>query len=102
MELLLTGRAGLTAQTVAQMKEMEVADALHGVYGLGPTYTEGLGYGHDGAHLNYLSNLRYNPDTKTTTLMLATFFKVGSTPNESKADFLELRFDLQKTAPKAN
>ncbi|GAB3554560.1 serine hydrolase domain-containing protein [Spirosoma fluminis] len=101
MELLLTGRAGLTAQTVAQMKQMEVADALHGVYGLGLTYTEGLGYGHDGAHLSYLSNLRYNPDTKTTTLVVATFFKIGSTPDESNADFLELGFGLQKTALKA-
>lgn len=101
MELLLTGKAGLTPQTVALMEEMEVADASHGVYGLGLTFTDGLGFGHDGAHLSYLSTLRYNPITKTTVLMVANFFKIGTTADESNAAFLHLGISLQKTAIRA-
>jgi D-alanyl-D-alanine carboxypeptidase len=83
------------------MKEMQVADVGHGVYGLGLTYNEGLGFGHNGAHLSYLSTLRYNPATRTTVLIVATFFKTGSTPEESNADFMHLAVSLQATALRA-
>lgn len=98
MERLLTGQAGLSLATVELMKQMEVADAEHGVYGLGLTFNEGLGFGHNGAHLSYLSTLRYNPATKTTVLIVATFFKTASTPQASSADFLHLANALQQTA----
>jgi D-alanyl-D-alanine carboxypeptidase len=101
MELLLTGQAGVSAANVALMKEMQVADVGHGVYGLGLTDNEGLGFGHNGAHLSYLSTLRYNPATRTTVLIVATFFKTGSSPEESNADFTHLAFSLQKTALRA-
>ena len=98
IELLLTGKAGLTPQHVAMMKQMEVADLLHSVYGLGLTFTEGTGYGHNGAHLSYLSNVRYNPANQTTVLMVANFFKIGS-PGE--ADLLELDRGIQKVTERA-
>ncbi|MBC7569085.1 MAG: beta-lactamase family protein [Spirosoma sp.] len=101
MELLLTGKAGLTLQTVDMMKKMEVADVSHGVYGLGLTFNEGLGFGHDGAHLSYISTLRYNPETKTTVLMVATLIKIGSTPQESNTDFMELAYGVRNTALRA-
>ncbi|GAB3224238.1 hypothetical protein GCM10027423_59930 [Spirosoma arcticum] len=101
IELLLTGKAGLTPQTVDMMKKMEVADVSHGVYGLGLTFNEGLGFGHDGAHLSYISTLRYNPATKTTVLMVATLIKVGSTPQESNTAFMELAYGVRNTALRA-
>ena len=101
IELLLTGNAGLMPQTVAMMEEMLPADASHGVYGLGLTFNQGLGFGHDGAHLSYLSTLRYNPATKTTVLIVATFFKIGGTPDNPNADFLELAYGLRSTALRA-
>lgn len=101
IELLLTGKAGLTPQTVSMMEEMQVADVSHGVYGLGLTFNEGLGYGHDGAHLSYISTLRYNPATKTTVLMVATLFKTGNTPQASYTDFLELAYGVRNTALRA-
>ncbi|MGV3558771.1 serine hydrolase domain-containing protein [Larkinella arboricola] len=101
IELLLTGKAGLTPQTVSMMQEMEVADVSHGVYGLGLTFNDGLGFGHDGAHLSYISTLRYNPATKTTVLMVANFFKTNTTPETSYNDFLELALGVRNTALRA-
>ncbi|AQG79612.1 serine hydrolase domain-containing protein [Spirosoma montaniterrae] len=101
IELLLTGKAGITPQTVSMMEEMQVADVSHGVYGLGLTFNDGLGYGHDGAHLSYISTLRYNPATKTTVLMVATLFKTGNTPEASYTDFLELAYGVRNTALRA-
>lgn len=98
IDLLMTGKAGLTLQSVAQMQEMEVADVSHGVYGLGITFNEGLGFGHDGAHLSFVSTLRYNPATRTTVLMVANFIKIGGTNN---ANFLEVAYGVRYTALRA-
>jgi D-alanyl-D-alanine carboxypeptidase len=100
MELLLTGNAGISPENVALMKEMEVADAERGVYGLGLSVDE-LGYGHNGAHLSYMSILRYNPATKTTVLIVANFFKIGVSEDETKADLSYLSTSLQNTAIKS-
>lgn len=101
IELLLTGKAGLTSQSVASMKEMEVADEAHGVYGLGLTFDEGIGFGHNGAHISYVSTLRYNPSNKTTVLIVANFIKVNTTPESSREDFLALGLGVQNTALRA-
>ena len=100
IELLLTGRAGLTPQSVALMEEMEVADAERGVYGLGLS-VDALGFGHNGAHLSYLSILRYNPATKTTVLIVANFFKIGLTTKETQGDISYLSASLQNAAVRA-
>ena len=101
MELLLTGKAGLTPQSVEMMETMEVADAVHGVYGLGLTSNPGLGFGHDGAHLSYLSTLRYNPVSKTTVLMVATFFNLGTTDAETRLLFEDLAYGVRDGALRA-
>ncbi|QIP17315.1 beta-lactamase family protein [Spirosoma aureum] len=101
IELLMTGKAGLTPQTVARMQEMEVADVSHGVYGLGITFNEGLGFGHDGAHLSFVSTLRYNPANKTTVLMVANFIAIGGPPANPNANFLEVAFGVRYTALRA-
>jgi D-alanyl-D-alanine carboxypeptidase len=38
-------------------------------YGLGITYTTGLGYGHEGAHIGYLSLMDYDPTANVTTIL---------------------------------
>lgn len=101
IELLLTGKAGLTPQSITMMEEMEIADVSHGVYGLGLTFNDGLGFGHDGAHLSYISTLRYNPATKTTVLMVANFIKTNTTPETNYSDFLELALGVRNTALRA-
>ncbi|WP_042492061.1 serine hydrolase domain-containing protein [Aequorivita sublithincola] len=93
MRLLLTGNAGVNASNVALMKEMLPADGGHGVYGLGLVFDEGLGYGHNGAHLSYISSLRYNPDNDIAILMSSNFIRVDSaTGNES---VFELGFGIR-------
>lgn len=101
MELLLTGKAGLTPQSVEMMETMEIADVSHGVYGLGLTANPGLGFGHDGAHLSYLSTLRYNPVNKTTVLMVATFFYLGATKAETTVLFEDLAYGVRDGALRA-
>src|SRR5690606_38514894 len=75
MRLLMTGEAGISPANVNQMKEMLPADESHGVYGLGLTKNDGLGYGQDGAHLSYVSTLRYNPNNDITVLIVANFMR---------------------------
>ncbi|SDW96095.1 serine hydrolase domain-containing protein [Aequorivita viscosa] len=94
MEKLLTGNAGVNSENVALMKEMQIADEAHGVYGLGLTFNAGLGYGHDGAHLSYISTLRYNPDTGITVLATANFIRVDPS-NENDQSFFELAFGVR-------
>ena len=101
IELLLTGKAGITPQSVALMEEMQVADVSHGVYGLGITFNGGLGFGHDGAHLSFVSTLRYNPTTQTTVLMVANFIKIGPTTDIPNADFLDLAYGVRNAALRA-
>lgn len=81
MKLLLTGQAGVSMSSVNLMKEMQKADAQHGVYGLGLTVTDGLGYGHDGAHAGYLNTLRYNPDTGISVLIASNLWDVSDNTN---------------------
>jgi D-alanyl-D-alanine carboxypeptidase len=66
---LFTGQAGLSLDTVQQMMDA-CADTGSGAnsagkYGLG-LLCSAHGYGHNGAHAGYLSNLVYNPQTQVT------------------------------------
>lgn len=97
MELLQTAQAGISAANVALMNEMRIVDAEHGVYGLGLVFDEGLGFCHDGFQPSYLSTLRYNPDTKTTVLIVATFIYIPDPNNPLGPEFLELADGLLYT-----
>ena len=94
MQLLLTGNAGVNASNVALMKEMLPADSGHGVYGLGLVYDEGLGYGHNGAHLSYVSSLRYNPENGITVLASANFIRIDPA-DPSQASVFELGYGIR-------
>jgi D-alanyl-D-alanine carboxypeptidase len=95
MELLISGQAGISAANVALMKEMLPGDAGNERYGLGLTFDQGLGYGHDGFQPSYLSRLRYNPDTKTTVLIVATFVYFLDGQPQPGPEFLELAYGLR-------
>lgn len=81
MKLLITGQARVTQGSVNKMMMMKAADERHGVYGLGLTYTDGLGYGHDGAHAGYLNTLRYNPDTGVCVFIASNFWDLSDNMN---------------------
>ena len=95
MELLISGQAGISAANVAQMREMLPGDVQNERYGLGLTFDQGLGYGHDGFQPSYLSRLRYNPDTKTTVLLVATFVYFLDGKPQPGPEFFELAYGLR-------
>lgn len=96
IESLMTGQVGISAANIDLMKEMLPGDAGNERYGLRLTFDEGLGYGHDGFQLSYLSRLRYNPDTKTTVLVVATFVYIPDTDQPQPGpEFLELAYGLR-------
>jgi D-alanyl-D-alanine carboxypeptidase len=65
---LITAQAGPNADSVAAMT---TPDPLSGSnnYGLGISFTAGLGYGHEGAHIGYLSLMDYDPFDDVTTIL---------------------------------
>lgn len=94
IQLLLTGEAGVDAGNVELMKEMLPADEAHGVYGLGLVFDEGLGFGHNGAHVSYVSSIRYNPENGITVLVSANFIRID--PEESDMEsFFELGMGIR-------
>ena len=77
LHLLQTGEAGLNKDTVKMMNDVIPTFEAHGYYGLGITYTEGLGYGHDGAQMGYLTTMRYDPETDVTVLVFTSAILAG-------------------------
>ncbi|MBY5959704.1 beta-lactamase family protein [Membranicola marinus] len=94
---MLIGESALDFDQINAMMAMEPADEAHGVYGLGLTYDDGLGFGHDGAHLSYISTLRYDPTTKATVLAVANFIRVNP-ENDNDQSFFELAYGVQDLA----
>lgn len=84
-ELALWGKALygtndiLDENTLAMMLEALPADESHGFYGLGvQAYPVELGYGHDGAHLAYLSTMRYIPEKDRTFVIFTNHLNVDN------------------------
>lgn len=65
---LITGQAGPNAASVAAMTTPTPQSGSSN-YGLGVSYTPGLGYGHEGAHQGYLSLMDYDPAVDVTTIL---------------------------------
>jgi D-alanyl-D-alanine carboxypeptidase len=65
---LVTGQAGPSAASVAAMTTPNPLSGSSN-YGLGISYTPGLGYGHEGAHIGYLSLMDYDPTADVTTIL---------------------------------
>lgn len=70
--LLLSGKAGLNASTVAMMMDVLPTDEHHQWYGLGVTYTEDLGYGHNGGTAGYMTLMRYDPESEVSVVVFSS------------------------------
>lgn len=79
---LIEGQSGLSAYALAQMKALQPADSSGGLYGLGLTYSQGLGYGHNGATQGYWTLMRHDPQNHVTTLVFDTVFDHVKTMKE--------------------
>lgn len=95
IKLLITGQAGVSPENVALMEIVLPAGKLIGTYGLGLVYTEGLGYGHDGGHLSYISFMRYNPVNDITIVMLFNFIAGANIRNIDFQDNALSEFGLR-------
>lgn len=74
---LMRGEAGVSAANAARMREVVPYRAGVPVgYGLGITDNpKGLGYGHDGGIVGYLSVARHDPETDFTIVAVSTHLK---------------------------
>lgn len=90
--LLYTGQAGLDPQTVSMMQRMQPNNS-NGVYGLGCTFTQGLGYGHDGAHAGYLTTMRYTPDNQVAVVIMSSLLNFDDIQAEQ-----EMLYQTARTA----
>lgn len=71
--LLLSGRAGIDMETIDSMTDVSETGEHHIWYGLGTTWTPGLGYGHNGGHIGYMTVVRYEPADSVTVLVFSSF-----------------------------
>jgi len=82
----LYGGEVLDATLTAEMMDvMATGDPHHAYYGLGCTYTPGLGYGHDGGTAGYLSVMRYDTDNGVA---IVTFMNEVSEDSRTLNDIL--------------
>jgi D-alanyl-D-alanine carboxypeptidase len=77
----IRGEAGLQPKYVQMMMDVHKTDESHGYYGLGCNYTPGLGFGHNGAHMGYITMVRYDPKQDVTVLVFSNCLN-ASNPNE--------------------
>lgn len=93
VKLLYSAKAGVNQTYVDLMTDVKPTGEEHGVYGLGTTYTEGLGYGHNGAHIGYLIVMRYDPTTDVTVVIFSSVLNADDTYQE-----LYFMYDVGRSA----
>ena len=71
--LLLSGRAGFDMDIVHEMTDVQPTHEHHVWYGLGITMTPGLGYGHNGGHIGYMTVARYDPADSVSVVVFSSF-----------------------------
>ncbi|MFH1683691.1 MAG: serine hydrolase domain-containing protein [Candidatus Margulisiibacteriota bacterium] len=71
-KLLINGKSGLEKKYVRMMMEYLPTGEHHKYYGLGCNYTPGLGYGHNGGCVGYMTVMRHDPQQNVTILMFAS------------------------------
>jgi len=75
---LLSGQGVLSPYLVNQvmMNYLSCNNTIAGGYGCGLTYLNNLGYGHNGAHIGYLSQMAYDPQTDFTVVVFTNCWNV--------------------------
>ena len=72
VKLLYTGKAGLEQKYVDMMTSVNPTGEDHGLYGLGTSFAEGLGYGHNGAHMGYMTTMFYDKENDVAIVLSAS------------------------------
>lgn len=93
---LIRAEAGLDSATIGIMKTASPQSGTQN-YGCGIHYTEGLGYGHTGATIGYLSVMMHDPTVDVTVI---AYFNVWDYPN-LVTDQSKLLFSIARDARRA-
>ncbi len=83
---LISGNAGLSAETISQMTECASMTSESSCYGLGiyGILSPIKGYGHSGAHAGYLSLMMHDPDTQVTTVLFISLLNYDDVMGEGE------------------
>jgi D-alanyl-D-alanine carboxypeptidase len=81
---LMNGQAGPDAASVAAMMQATPQSGPTN-YGLGILYFPGLGYGHNGMHVGYMSLMVYDPDADVTTIVYMNVWDIANMPTDQAA-----------------
>jgi D-alanyl-D-alanine carboxypeptidase len=92
-KLLYSGQAGINSTLVAMMMDVIPFDDQGHYYGLGTQYTEGLGYGHNGGNMGYITIMRTDPQKQFTVVISVSCANFDEMVNE-----LNFMFDLGRSA----
>jgi D-alanyl-D-alanine carboxypeptidase len=76
---LMTGKAGLTIETVNMMMQAAEpqAEGSAKLYGLGLEYIPSLGWGHNGAHQGYLTDMYCNKEKNAACVMFSNVWDIS-------------------------
>jgi len=90
---LMTGEAGLKTETVNMMMEAAEpqAEDSQRLYGLGLEYHPSLGWGHNGAHQGYLTDMYYDIEKEASRVMVANVWNVTDGITSLSAQALTMR-----------
>ncbi len=94
---LMTGEAGLTSDTVAMMMQSAEpqAEGSATLYGLGIEYVPSLGWGHNGAHQGYLTDMYYDMENNLAHVTFSNVWDVSDGLPSILAQLLSIR-DINK------
>jgi D-alanyl-D-alanine carboxypeptidase len=65
----------------------------HAPYGLGTTYVDGLGYGHNGAHAGYLTVMGYDIENDIAIVLFMSLFNFDDLGGE-----INFMYNIGRTA----
>lgn len=92
LKKLLSGQGVLNPHVVnvIMMNCIQTNPNTAGGYGCGLTYTNNLGYGHNGAHEGYLSQMTYDPQADFTVVVFTNCWNVNDGMNSIAYQLIHL------------
>jgi len=93
VKLLYSGKTSLNKEYVDMMTDVNPTGEGHGNYGLGTSYIEGLGYGHNGAHMGYMTVMAYDKENDVAIVISSSVLNFDDIIGE-----IQYMYDIGQTA----
>ncbi len=83
---LISGQAGLNSDSISEMTTCATSTSASNCYGLGvyEQLTPITGYGHNGAHIGYLSLMMHDPENQVTTVIFSSLLNFDDVTGEAE------------------